>query len=124
MLDKHTSVHNVTVCVDFFEKYTFRPLWGYRSLKRYQRKTASCLLSLREACWHSSTGFIASVISSYESGVSSVGLVWNLQLLHARMSEFKTVSCTLRAACCNFQLHLCKIEKFDFLKLCHDKGLC
>ena len=30
----------------------------------------------------------------------------------------------LRAACCNFQLHLCKIEKFDFLKLCHDKGLC
>ena len=31
---------------------------------------------------------------------------------------------SLRAACCNYQLHLCKIEKFDFLKLCHDKGLC
>ena len=30
----------------------------------------------------------------------------------------------LRAACCNYQLYSCKIEKFDFLKLCHNKGLC
>ena len=30
----------------------------------------------------------------------------------------------LRAACCNDHLYLCKIEKFDFLKLCHNKGFC
>ena len=29
----------------------------------------------------------------------------------------------LRAACCNGHLYLCRIEKFDFLKLCQEEGL-
>ena len=39
-------------------------------------------------------------------------------------NNIATGSTILRAACCNHQLYPCKIEKFDFLKLCHNKRLC
>ena len=48
---------------------------------------------------------------------------WNMPPF---ISPLDVLQCgpTLRAACGNYELYPCKIEKFDFLKLCHNKGLC
>ena len=39
------------------------------------------------------------------------------------MAPFEFYICFLRTACSYHHLNLCKIENYDFLKLCHDKGL-
>ena len=39
-----------------------------------------------------------------------------------RIPSSATTNLCLRAVCCKNRLRVCKIEKSDFLKICHNKG--